>query len=131
MAADEARDAKVGDAIAAAQDPESTTTADDAQREMVAESRNAGVTAFNFDPDATPEQKRAQAAAVCLPSKSTPPAPTTLQGSSSCAAIHSAARRGTLLPSLLTIASSANIGYSRGAPTRTPRESRRRRHRHG
>lgn len=67
MAANEERDAKVGDAIAAAQNPESSTTADDAQRQMVSESRNAGVTAFTFDPDATPEQKRAQAKAVRLP----------------------------------------------------------------
>ncbi|KAJ4144980.1 hypothetical protein LMH87_003845 [Akanthomyces muscarius] len=64
MAANEERDAKVGDAIAAAQDPESSTTADDAQRQMVSESRNAGVPAFTFDPDATPEQKRAQARAA-------------------------------------------------------------------
>ncbi|KAJ6782518.1 hypothetical protein PWT90_01663 [Aphanocladium album] len=64
MAAHDARDAKVGGAIAAAQDPESSITADDAQREMVAESRNAGVTAFTFDPDASPEQKRAQARAL-------------------------------------------------------------------
>lgn len=67
MAANDARDAKVGNAIAAAQDPESTTTADDAQRQMVAESRNAGIPAFTFDPDATPEQKRAQARDVRLP----------------------------------------------------------------
>lgn len=65
MAANDARDAKVGNAVAAAQDPDSTVTADDAQRQMVAESRNAGIPAFTFDPDATPEQKRAQARAVC------------------------------------------------------------------
>ncbi|KAM3463113.1 hypothetical protein MY5147_000881 [Beauveria neobassiana] len=64
MAANDARDAKVGNAVAAAQDPDSTVTADDAQRQMVAESRNAGIPAFTFDPDATPEQKRAQARAA-------------------------------------------------------------------
>ncbi|ATY60831.1 membrane bound C2 domain-containing [Cordyceps militaris] len=64
MAADQARDAKVDNAIAAAQDPDSTYTADDAQNQMVAESRNAGVPAFTFDPDATPEQKLAQATAA-------------------------------------------------------------------
>ncbi|SPN96938.1 probable putative transmembrane protein [Cephalotrichum gorgonifer] len=35
--------------------------ADDSQRKMVEEARNAGVTAFTFDPDASPEEKRAKA----------------------------------------------------------------------
>lgn len=38
--------------------------AEDAQKDMVEQAKNAGVTAFSFDPDATPEQKRAQARAV-------------------------------------------------------------------
>lgn len=62
--ASEAREEKVDGAVAAAQDPESRVTADDAQREMVEESKNAGVAAYTFDPDASPEQKRAQAQAV-------------------------------------------------------------------
>lgn len=66
--ASEARELKVDGAFAAAQDPESQITADDAQREMVEESRNAGVAAYSFDPDASPEEKRAQAQAVsCKP----------------------------------------------------------------
>ncbi|KAH6657518.1 C2 domain-containing protein [Truncatella angustata] len=47
-------------AIEAAQDPDSTVTADDAQRKMVEESKNAGVAAYSFDPDASPEEKRRQ-----------------------------------------------------------------------
>ncbi|TVY45679.1 Uncharacterized protein LSUB1_G000436 [Lachnellula subtilissima] len=46
-----------------ARDPHSSTTANDAQRKMVQESQKAGVPAFTFDPDATPEQKAAQARA--------------------------------------------------------------------
>ncbi|OAA67505.1 membrane bound C2 domain-containing protein [Cordyceps fumosorosea ARSEF 2679] len=64
MAADEAREAKVDNAVAAAQNPQSTVTSDDAQRKMVAEARNSGIPAFSFDPDASPEQKRAQARAA-------------------------------------------------------------------
>jgi hypothetical protein len=47
--------------IEAAQDPNSSTTAADAQKKIVEESRNAGVAAFTFDPDASPEEKRRQA----------------------------------------------------------------------
>ncbi|TVY20905.1 Uncharacterized protein LARI1_G001315 [Lachnellula arida] len=46
-----------------ARDPNSSTTANDAQRKIVQESQKAGVAAFSFDPDATPEQKAAQARA--------------------------------------------------------------------
>ncbi|CAI4216220.1 unnamed protein product [Parascedosporium putredinis] len=38
--------------------------ADQAQQQMVEEARNAGVPAFTFDPDASPEQKRAQTRAA-------------------------------------------------------------------
>lgn len=38
--------------------------ADQVQQQMVEEARNAGVPAFTFDPDASPEQKRAQTRAV-------------------------------------------------------------------
>lgn len=65
-------------AIEAAQDPDSKVTADDAQQKIVEESRRAGVTAFTFNPDASPEEKKAQAQAVrvilgneCIPPKLT------------------------------------------------------------
>jgi hypothetical protein len=60
-----AQELKQAGAIEAAQDPNSTVTAKQAEDEIVAASRNAGVAAFQFDPDATPEQKKAQARAVC------------------------------------------------------------------
>ncbi|CZT42727.1 probable transmembrane protein [Rhynchosporium secalis] len=49
--------------LEAARDPDSSVTAEDAQQSIVAESKKAGVAAFSFDPDATPEQKAAQARA--------------------------------------------------------------------
>jgi hypothetical protein len=48
-------------AIEAAQDPESTVTSADAQKAILAESKKAGVAAFTFDPNATREEKAAQA----------------------------------------------------------------------
>ncbi|KXJ85964.1 C2 domain-containing protein [Microdochium bolleyi] len=51
-------------AIEAAQNPESRVTADEAQRKLVEDSKSAGVTAFTFDPDASIEEKRAQARAA-------------------------------------------------------------------
>ena len=59
-----AAELKAQGVIEAAQDPKSSTTADDAQRKIVAESQKAGVAAFTFDPDASPEEKAAQARAV-------------------------------------------------------------------
>jgi hypothetical protein len=50
--------------VEAAQDPNSSVTADDAEQKIVMESRKAGVSAFTFDPDASPEAKAAQAHAV-------------------------------------------------------------------
>ena len=50
--------------VEAAQDPDSGVTSADAQQKIVAESKKAGVAAFTFDPDATPEEKAAQARAV-------------------------------------------------------------------
>ncbi|KAK2592889.1 Tricalbin-2 [Conoideocrella luteorostrata] len=67
MSATQANELKQQGAIEAAQNPESSVTADDAQREMVEQSKNAGVPAFTFDPDASPEQKRAQAQAAIPP----------------------------------------------------------------
>ncbi|KAI1868719.1 uncharacterized protein JN550_006294 [Neoarthrinium moseri] len=51
-------------AIEAAQDPNSSVTANDAQKKMVEESKNAGVAAFTFDPDASLEEKKRQARAA-------------------------------------------------------------------
>jgi hypothetical protein len=60
-------DIKAQAAVDMARDPSTTVTAEDAQRKMVEENLKAGVPAFTFDPDATPEQKAAQARAVsCL-----------------------------------------------------------------
>ena len=41
--------------------------AEDEQKKMVEEAENAGVTAFTFDPDASPEKKRQQARNVSRP----------------------------------------------------------------
>lgn len=71
--AQSANELKQQGAIEAAQDPESSVTAEDAEKKIVEESRKAGVVAFNFDPDASPEEKKAQARAVsggCCPSNS-------------------------------------------------------------
>ncbi|KAI9053494.1 hypothetical protein LZ554_002449 [Drepanopeziza brunnea f. sp. 'monogermtubi'] len=58
-----AADLKTRGVLEAAQDPNSSVTAADVERKMVVESEKAGVAAFEFDPDATPEQKAAQARA--------------------------------------------------------------------
>ncbi|KAG5981340.1 hypothetical protein E4U54_006658, partial [Claviceps lovelessii] len=63
MSASEAAELKQQGAIEAAQNSESSVTADDAQQQMVEQSKNAGIPAFKFDPDASPEEKRAQAQA--------------------------------------------------------------------
>lgn len=55
--------------IEAAQDPNSGVSADDAQQKIVTESKKAGIPAFTFDPDASPEEKAAQARAVRLISR--------------------------------------------------------------
>ncbi len=46
----------------AARDPNSNVTSDDAQKVMVDESKKAGVPAYRFDPNASPEEKAAAAA---------------------------------------------------------------------
>ena len=51
-------------AIEAAQDPGSKVGAQDAENILEAESKKAGVAAMQFDPNATPEEKAAQARAV-------------------------------------------------------------------
>lgn len=63
--AKEVNELKQQGVVEAAADPESSVTADDAQKKIVESSRNAGVAAFTFDPDASPEEKKAQAQAVC------------------------------------------------------------------
>lgn len=60
----EANELKQEGAIEASRDPQSNVTAEDAERKLVEESKNAGVAAFTFDPDASPEEKRRQAKAV-------------------------------------------------------------------
>jgi len=60
-----ANELKQQGAIEASRDPESNVTVEDAERKIVEDSRGAGVTAFTFDPDASAEEKKAQARAVC------------------------------------------------------------------
>ncbi|KAI0175987.1 tricalbin [Hypoxylon sp. FL1284] len=62
--AQEASELKQQGALEASRDPDTSVTSDDAQRKLVEESKNAGVAAFTFDPDASPEEKRAQAKAA-------------------------------------------------------------------
>jgi hypothetical protein len=53
-------------AIDAAQDPNSPVTAAQAARAVVEEARKGGSAAYTFDPHASPEEKAAQAKAVCM-----------------------------------------------------------------
>ena len=48
----------------AARDPNSKVTAEDAEKVMADESKKAGVAAYRFDPNASPEEKAAAARAV-------------------------------------------------------------------
>jgi len=48
----------------AARDPHTNFSAEDADKVLVEESKKAGAPAFHFDPNATPEEKAAQARAV-------------------------------------------------------------------
>lgn len=50
-----------------ARDPNSNVTSDDVQKVIVNESKKAGVPAFRFDPNTTPEEKAAQAKAAFPP----------------------------------------------------------------
>lgn len=65
-----AAELKAQGVVEAAEDPNTSVTAQDAEQKIVTESKKAGIEAFNFDPDATPEQKAAQARGV---SWKTPP----------------------------------------------------------
>lgn len=55
---------KAQGAIEAAQDRNTKTSAQDAEDVMAAESKKAGIPALQFDPNASPEEKAAQARAV-------------------------------------------------------------------
>lgn len=76
----EKNELKIEGVVESAQDPDTSTTADDAQQKILEESRRAGVAAFTFDPDASLEEKKRQARAVSpglsqlLPTSKTPAA---------------------------------------------------------
>lgn len=59
-----ANELKQQGAIEASRDPQSSVTAEDAERKILEETKAAGVNAFRFDPDATPAEKKAQAREV-------------------------------------------------------------------
>jgi hypothetical protein len=58
------RELKAEGAIEAAQNPNSSVSASDAQKAMVDQARAGGAAAFTFNPDASPEEKAAQAKEV-------------------------------------------------------------------
>ena len=64
MAAASAAELKQQGAFEAAADPNRTVTAEDARAKAELESKRAGVEAFSFNPDASPEEKAEQARAV-------------------------------------------------------------------
>ena len=53
-------------AAMAAQDSNNKVTPEDAEAVIADESKKAGIPAFRFDPDASPEEKAAQARSVTL-----------------------------------------------------------------
>lgn len=60
----QAAELKQQGALEAARDSNSNVTAEDAERKMVEETRRAGAQAYLFNPDASPEEKAAQARSV-------------------------------------------------------------------
>ena len=50
----------------AAQDPQSNLTAEDAEKVLLDETKKAGMPAYQFNPDASPEEKAAEAQAVSI-----------------------------------------------------------------
>lgn len=60
----EAAELKQQGAFEAAQDPNSSVTAEDAEQKALDESKKAGVAAFQFDPNASAQDKAKQAKAV-------------------------------------------------------------------
>ncbi|KAH0543566.1 hypothetical protein FGG08_002127 [Glutinoglossum americanum] len=65
--ASQVRELKAQGAEEASRDQSSNVTSEDAERKIVEESKKAGYQAYQFDPDATPEQKAAQARAHLPP----------------------------------------------------------------
>lgn len=61
-----AKELKQQGAIEAAEDGNNQVTAQEAEKVMVDESKKGGAVAFQFDPDATPDEKAAQAEAVTM-----------------------------------------------------------------
>lgn len=51
-------------AVEAARDPNSTVSAQDAEELMISETKKAGGAAYQFDPNASPAEKAAQAQSV-------------------------------------------------------------------
>lgn len=51
-------------AMEASRKPETSVSAEDAERKIMEETKSAGVAAFKFDPDASPAEKKAQAREV-------------------------------------------------------------------
>jgi hypothetical protein len=64
MSACDVEELKQQGAIEAAADPENGVTAEEAEKEIVETSKNAGVAALSFNPNASIAEKRAQARAV-------------------------------------------------------------------
>ena len=60
-----AAELKTQGALEASRDPNSSVDARAAEDIMMKEAKAAGAASFEFDPDATPEQKAAQMKAVC------------------------------------------------------------------
>lgn len=61
-----AKELKQQGAVEAAQDENTKVTAQDAEDVLVNESKKGGAAAFQFDPNASPEEKAAQAGAVSV-----------------------------------------------------------------
>ena len=59
-----AKELKQQGAAEATRDGDTSITAQDAERVMIEESKKGGAAAFQFDPDASPAEKAAQAGAV-------------------------------------------------------------------
>ena len=59
-----ANELKSQDAAEAARDPDSKVSAQNAEQSMINESLKAGGAAYQFDPNASPEDKAAQAQSV-------------------------------------------------------------------
>ncbi|KAF2669361.1 tricalbin [Microthyrium microscopicum] len=60
MATPKATEAKQQAAVSASQDPNSSITAKDAEKTIMDEARKSGAAVYEFDPNSSPEEKRAQ-----------------------------------------------------------------------